>query len=869
MDDADLLALLPEVQDALAGNFEGIECTVGPGPDLSSKPFFMPFPHLGKQITFLPDISHVDNAGFDPAGLHRLPLSKTSAVFTDGQPGAALELVLGRGSDWKRPLIDLFTRLYPSKWAFLVLELENGRTLFHLLSATSAPICGTGKKEDTPDSVDAQSSASPSESSEPKSGNYTLWIVPVSRVFAIPPPKKKVIRRVVKKKSPGATENGTNGTNGTEVVASEKKRVIKKIVKKADGTESVTTETRVEGSTPAVVPKATVVSNGTNGIATEAKSPILENGKPQRQKSPSPLEVERKKPATLSSTEPLNGLPNGSTKTLTNGSTNGSVNGATNDLTEPMTFGYGDIGNEGPKMNGGANTTTITQERKNALLSKYLNGNRSTDEKPQEEAPESPVSKTNGYHCDERTVNGSSGYGSETNGLEAGSSSSSLLTSSWVSTVPSVASLSRSPSTSSTIRPEDFDHASTRTRSERLRQRLASLDRQNGVERSGSSATVDRQEEPGSSLNGADSLTDLRKRLTGLTRDTSFTSSSTTINDKFQSALLASRKSSLVESGQLQPSGSRSCIGEPSRKSRSPPLGPIVEVVTPEGRRRSECDICTDPLINCGCGGKAARRKAEVERSMTPAQMGAPEMPSQSGDLPFVVLNKALRLMSYQELARLRQVHPHWDEICGQMLNSGYYQLIDKSDKLLMRLQRLVQKDPGLYYPTSVLTNIQVHILNQVDVMRAALDEGVGCFPYGILLDKTFGFLKQIEDMINSGKQTDVSWESVAVLAKRASMHYKDNLEGIMEERLGESARLKAAHKLIRLDSFLVETSVQKMEKDNAKTRDDIMWEMEQLQQSNEKLRKDNRELKQNQMKLEARIDILEQKFKTMARLFS
>ncbi|CAJ0560939.1 unnamed protein product, partial [Mesorhabditis spiculigera] len=111
--------------------------------------------------------------------------------------------------------------------------------------------------------------------------------------------------------------------------------------------------------------------------------------------------------------------------------------------------------------------------------------------------------------------------------------------------------------------------------------------------------------------------------------------------------------------------------------------------------------------------------------------------------------------------------------------------------------------------------------------MRAALDEGVGCFPYGILLDKTFGFLKQIEDMINSGKQP--------FLAKRASMHYKDNLEGIMEERLGESARLKAAHKLIRLDSFLVETSVQKMEKDNAKTRDDIMWEMEQLQQSNEK----------------------------------
>ncbi|CAJ0569388.1 unnamed protein product, partial [Mesorhabditis spiculigera] len=188
-----------------------------------------------------------------------------------------------------------------------------------------------------------------------------------------------------------------------------------------------------------------------------------------------------------------------------------------------MTFGYGDIGNEGPKMNGDANTTTITQERKNALLSK--------------------------------------------------------------------------------------------------------------------------QEEPGSSLNGADSLTDLRKRLTGLTRDTSFTSSSTTINDKFQSALLASRKSSLVED--------------------------------------SEAHDSQEMPVN-------------LATSLRP-----------------VLQQGILRLMIYQE-------------ICGQMLNSGYYQLIDKSDKLLMRLQRLVQKDPGLYYPTSVLTSIQVHVLNQVDVMRAALDVGYG-----------------------------------------------------------------------------------------------------------------------------------------------
>ncbi|CAJ0946403.1 unnamed protein product, partial [Mesorhabditis belari] len=578
-------------------------------------------------------------------------------------------------------------------------------------------------------------------------------------------------------------------------------------------------------------------------------------------------------------------------------------NGEDKKKDSPMTFGYGEISNkraESPKMNGDliiTNGSTISKERKDALLSKYLNGNG--DETQMESVPQ--TNGHNGYHNENETsirtlskLNGdSSGYTSGNssidtpNGLDSGPSSSSLLTPSWSSTLTSCSSLSRSPSTSSTIRPEDFDHAASRTRSDRLRQRLASLDRQNGVNgengiTNGSSSILERVSPsrlgtPSSSsiLGESDDLTDLRKRLIGLQRDSSFTSSST-INEKFQSALLASRRSSQgPESGQLQPSSSRSRLFDHNRKSRSPPLGPIVEVESADGQKVKNCEICTDPLVNCGCGGKGKRRtsqeiigfgKHEI-RSTTQANGLEPQ--SQVGTMPFVVLHKVLRKLPYQELARLRAVHPHWDEICGQMLNSGYYQLIEKSDKLLMRLQRLVQKDSGMYYPTSVLTNIQVHILNQVDAMRAALDEGVGCFPYGILLDKTFQLVKQVEEMTNGGKQIDVPWEPVAILAKRASMHYKDNLESIMEERLGESARLKAAQKLIRLDSFLVETSVQKMEKENAKNRDDVMWEVEQLQQCNEKLRKDNRELKQNQMKLEARIDILEQKFKTMARLFS
>lgn len=48
-----------------------------------------------------------------------------SAVFTDGEPGCCLELILGAGKDWKTPLTKLFTRVYPNKWAFFIAELES------------------------------------------------------------------------------------------------------------------------------------------------------------------------------------------------------------------------------------------------------------------------------------------------------------------------------------------------------------------------------------------------------------------------------------------------------------------------------------------------------------------------------------------------------------------------------------------------------------------------------------------------------------------------------------------------------------------------------------------------------------------------
>ena len=109
-----------------------------------------------------------------------------------------------------------------------------------------------------------------------------------------------------------------------------------------------------------------------------------------------------------------------------------------------------------------------------------------------------------------------------------------------------------------------------------------------------------------------------------------------------------------------------------------------------------------------------------------------------------------------------------------------------------------------------------------------------------------------------------------------------------------EVCRLTAQQRLQRLDSFLVETTINKMEKvayktplpfriesarlcwqlflfmffqDVDRSKDELKWEVEQLKTQNVQLKKDNRELRQTCAKLEQRIDGIERKFKTMARM--
>lgn len=234
---------------------------------------------------------------------------------------------------------------------------------------------------------------------------------------------------------------------------------------------------------------------------------------------------------------------------------------------------------------------------------------------------------------------------------------------------------------------------------------------------------------------------------------------------------------------------------------------------------------------------------------------------------PMLVLQLILRYFTYKELGELREVHPHWDELCGQYLNTAYYELVHKAESLLVDCQRRVHSMPELHDALAVLTSVQVHILNPVDILRPAVDEGVCCFPYGELLDNTFAILTDAERMMRGQFNLTVNWKPVAEMARQAQLHYKLHMENAMEEKLGEVVRLKALQSLQRIDSFMIDSTVNKLEKAAHMARDELEWEIEQLRHQNAQLKKDNRELRNCCMRLEGRVDAIENKFRTMARL--
>ena len=70
-------------------------------------------------------------------------------------------------------------------------------------------------------------------------------------------------------------------------------------------------------------------------------------------------------------------------------------------------------------------------------------------------------------------------------------------------------------------------------------------------------------------------------------------------------------------------------------------------------------------------------------RETTPLLSSKPQVVRGMDRVPVTALQEVLKTLSYEELGEYRRVHPHWDELCGQLLNGGYYELVQKADSLL------------------------------------------------------------------------------------------------------------------------------------------------------------------------------------------
>ncbi len=116
-------------------------------------------------------------------------------------------------------------------------------------------------------------------------------------------------------------------------------------------------------------------------------------------------------------------------------------------------------------------------------------------------------------------------------------------------------------------------------------------------------------------------------------------------------------------------------------------------------------------------------------------------------------------------------------------------------------------------------------MLNPVDILSAAIDEGVCCFPYGRVLDRGYRLLIAIEHSITFGSiGGDFDWKSIAELSRRANEHYKRELAVAIDNRLGDVFRLKAAYRLQKIDSFMMDNAVSKLERAASMARVDINW---------------------------------------------
>ena len=184
------------------------------------------------------------------------------------------------------------------------------------------------RREDTPDSTEQSSMVSSPTASVSDATNYSLWIVPVTKVFAIPAPKKvKVIRKVIKKRTPvDGSVNGSVIPNGT-----------------SNGT--ITTNGHTNGTTEDGERKVRYsVCKWKNSIQMTSFQVRLVKKKPVEKlesstdREISPLnDIPKAEFATVSSSESMKTVVNGKTEKEEAGPSNDSSDGSASELRKKLT----------------------------------------------------------------------------------------------------------------------------------------------------------------------------------------------------------------------------------------------------------------------------------------------------------------------------------------------------------------------------------------------------------------------------------------------------------------------------------------------------------------------------------------------------
>ncbi|KAH8301936.1 hypothetical protein KR044_001010 [Drosophila immigrans] len=117
-------------------------------------------------------------------------------------------------------------------------------------------------------------------------------------------------------------------------------------------------------------------------------------------------------------------------------------------------------------------------------------------------------------------------------------------------------------------------------------------------------------------------------------------------------------------------------------------------------------------------------------------------------DLPDTVLMDILELLTYDEVARKREICARFNYICQQVLNTGFNKVVQEHAKNFKRIKSLLprreseRRNHMLARHSDILTSIETRISMLTMTYSKFIDLNICCFIPGRVLDEINGILK-------------------------------------------------------------------------------------------------------------------------------